>query len=658
MTGQDPTGLHDIEPVARSASVSEVVSTGGAARCEGIGHSKYVLFPLHSGSTSVGDSRYIVTMGAGMKTSAGRQSTGWLALGAAIWVVMSGAAGVAHERASREPALQPVLRSPVALAFDEDQQYLYVANRRTGSISVMDAASNRVVAEVPVGVRLSDLAWVSANRFVATDEAAHQLLLLTADGANIAVLASVSVPRYPVSVAVSADGRSCTVAALWSRRLAFVDLEADGLQVEKVLDMPFAPRTQLRLADRAKLIVADSFGGRLGVIDLQRRELLHVREFPAHNIRGLGRSRDGRMLVVAHQMLNELAHSVRNDVHWGLLMSNDLRWLRVDAVLAPDGDLYEGAHMHPLGGAGSATGDPAGLIVVPDGRVVVSLGGVGEFALGREEDFSLARFPVDRRPTALLATRDGRRLFVANTLGDTISAVDLNEPSSATEISLGPRPPLTLADRGEQVFFDATLSHDAWMSCHSCHTDGHTNGLTNDNLSDATFGAPKRVLSLLGKAATAPFAWDASAADLPTQIRNSIHKTMQSDRDPRDDDVAAIEAYLATLAPPPSIAAAREIPDDDGAARGAQLFAAIGCTDCHTPPVYTSPDTYDVGLVDELGRTRFNPPSLLGVSQRGPYFHDNRAATLEDVFRTHGHQLDEPLEPAQLNDLLIFLRSL
>ena len=51
------------------------------------------------------------------------------------------------------------------------------------------------------------------------------------------------------------------------------------------------------------------------------------------------------------------------------------------------------------------------------------------------------------------------------------------------------------------------------MSCHSCHTDGHTNGQLNDNLSDfKTFGAPKRVLSLLGKRDTMPLAWNGGRA--------------------------------------------------------------------------------------------------------------------------------------------------
>jgi cytochrome c peroxidase len=88
------------------------------------------------------------------------------------------------------------------------------------------------------------------------------------------------------------------------------------------------------------------------------------------------------------------------------------------------------------------------------------------------------------------------------------------------------------------------------------------------------------------------------------------------------------------------------------------LFKTLACNRCHAPPTYTSPKTYEVGMKDEAGNTRFNPPSLRGVSQGGPYFHDNRAPTLEDVFTRHRHQLKKKLTRKALADLLHFLRSL
>jgi len=560
------------------------------------------------------------------------------------------------------PSNQKVLRHPVGLVLSHDGQTLYAANRLTGTISSVDVVQQTVVGEVDLATQFSDLQAVPETPYLlATDEAKHELLLLKVDGPRINVQQRLPVSPYPVTVVISEDGKRCVVASLWSRRLTFVDLPSGGdveARVTNSLDMPFAPRTQLLVKGDTRLIVADSFGGRLAIVDMRNHNLVHVREFPGHNIRGMGVSPNGEMLIVAHQMLNELAHTVRNDVHWGLLMSNDLRWLKLDAVLKPGTDLYEGAHMHPLGEAGSATGDPAGLTLTATGAVVVSLGGVGEIAIGKEDDFSLYRIHVGRRPTALVADRDARHIYVANTFDDEISIIDVDEREVVDSISLGEQPELSLVERGERLFFDANLSHDSWMSCHSCHTDGHTNGLLNDNFSDASFGAPKRVLSLLGRVNTAPFAWAGTAETLKAQIHKSLTHTMQADDPPTEEQLTALTAYVETLVPPPSIDSARGIQDRQAVDRGRKLFGNLQCTDCHQPPVFTTPDTYDVGIDDKLGKNKFNPPTLLGVGQRGPYFHDNRAASLEEVFLKHKHQLERDLSAAELKDLLSFLRSL
>ena len=93
--------------------------------------------------------------------------------------------------------------------------------------------------------------------------------------------------------------------------------------------------------------------------------------------------------------------------------------------------------------------------------------------------------------------------------------------------------------------------------------------------------------------------------------------------------------------------------------QGKSVFESRDCSSCHTPPLYTSADAYDVGIHDKQGNTHFNPPSLRGVGQRGPYFHNAAAQSLEAVFAEHGHQLNgKPLADSELQALLAFLRSL
>jgi cytochrome c peroxidase len=92
--------------------------------------------------------------------------------------------------------------------------------------------------------------------------------------------------------------------------------------------------------------------------------------------------------------------------------------------------------------------------------------------------------------------------------------------------------------------------------------------------------------------------------------------------------------------------------------RGAKVFAREKCATCHAPPAYTSPKTYDVGLRNEGGGGHFNPPSLRGVSQGGPYFHDGRARALEEVFTKYGHPSANFLFEQEVLDLVHFLGSL
>ena len=121
-----------------------------------------------------------------------------------------------------------------------------------------------------------------------------------------------------------------------------------------------------------------------------------------------------------------------------------------------------------------------------------------------------------------------------------------------------------------------------------------------------------------------------------------------------DEEVDDLAAYLRTLPPPPAIGSS----DAAAARRGAALFERLECARCHARPAFTSERIADVKLKDEKGLTKFNPPSLRGVSQNGPYFHDGRAESLDEVFAKFKHQLERELTADELHDLVEFLNGL
>jgi YVTN family beta-propeller protein len=460
-------------------------------------------------------------------------------------------------------------------------------------------------------------------------------------------------------------GESAVVASTWPRRLTFVGLtprapEAPGpsLSVIGGLELPFAPREMAVLPGGARLVVADAFGGRLGVVDLARRAIESVRSLPAHNIRGLAVSPDGRTLLLTHQYLNRLAQATFDDVHWGQLIRNHLRVLRVESLLAAKSDsaVLDGGRLFDLGDVGYAAGDPGAIAFDRRGRMLVALEGMDELAITAAVDQAPGRTVVGRRPSALAVSPDGEFAYVADSLDDTISVVVTATGQRPATIALGPRPELSASDRGERLFSSARLSHDGWMSCQSCHTDGHTNGLASDTLGDGSYGAPKRVPSLLGVAATGPWTWTGSMSRLEDQVRKSIATTMHGTK-PAESQVADLTAYLGSLAPP-SPRLWKSGTNDEAIARGREVFRSRKCASCHEPPEYTTPQKVDVGLADEVGNHEFNPPSLRAASRRDAFFHDGRVRSLREVFSREHHPRGLELSPREIDDLVAFLGTM
>jgi YVTN family beta-propeller protein len=566
------------------------------------------------------------------------------------------AAGLACQARESAAALArtPHLRRPVALAAADGGRWLFTANRRSGAISVIDTVARRTVAEIPVGKKLADLAVTpDGRRVVVVDEEANELIVLARDGGELRPERRVKVATAPVSVRISPDGKQAFVASLWSRRLTFVGLET--LRATRTIDLSFAPRKQILISGGAKLVVTDSFGGRLAVVDTATGNVESVRSLPAHNIRGLALSPEGGRLVVSHQALNPLARATRDDIHWGNVITNHVRLLSLAVLLDSKADLLRDSELVHLGDVGRGAGDPAEVIAAADGAFVVVLSGTDEVLVKRGTG-SAEYLAVGRAPTAALLTGDKTSVYVANTLADSVSVIDL-QTKTAQEIVLGPQPEITAAERGEQLFHDARLAHDRWMSCQSCHTDGHTTGQVADTLADGSLGTPKRILSLHGVGDTGPWAWNGGMPNLETQVRKSIETTMHGAK-ATEQQVNDLVAFLKTIPPAPALARARGSVDEASVQRGQAVFTFHACANCHAAPAYTSNKTYDVGLTDEMGRKDFNPPSLRGVSQGGPYFHDGRAVTLGDVFSRHRHQIKAELSKSDLDDLLHFLAVL
>lgn len=195
-------------------------------------------------------------------------------------------------------------------------------------------------------------------------------------------------------------------------------------------------------------------------------------------------------------------------------------------------------------------------------------------------------------------------------------------------------------DFGQMIFHAAP---GVEITCASCHAEGRDDGLVWD------FGdGPRRTQALVGGVgATAPFHWKGDVIDLHAIMERTFVGRMAGEV-MAPEEVDLLGAWLDTLE------AETATVDPGAAARGATIFADLGCASCHAGDFGTRPEP--AMLDGELWQV----PMLRGVGLRGPFFHDGCAPSLWRVLTSCGdqpHPGTVDLTDAERNDLVAHLAA-
>jgi YVTN family beta-propeller protein len=286
-------------------------------------------------------------------------------------------------------------------------------------------------------------------------------------------------------------------------------------------------------------------------------------------------------------------------------------------------------------------------------------------------DGRFRRVDLGGRPTEIAFAPDGRTLYVANYLSDSVQVIDAEEARLVRTIPLGGPKTLSLARKGEILFHEARRSLNQWYSCNTCHPDGHTSGLDFDTLNDgrqdlstAHLRSRKKVPTLRRVAHTGPWTWHGWQTELEEGMVESFTKSMQGPK-PAPDEIKALVAYLETLDYPRNPYRDPSGRLSPAADRGKAVYASpkAACNTCHGGPELTDGKIHTVGLEEPDDAYRgYNPPSLRGLYDKDPYLHDGRSRTLgEALSGPHAAEavtgLGE-LSKQELSDLLAYLKTL
>ena len=545
---------------------------------------------------------------------------------------------------------------PADVSFSPDGKYAYASNRLDDTVSVIDVASRRAVRTLQVGDEPHGLLTEKTGRYLyvlntSTDD------ISVYDTTTFEEIRRLSAGRGPWSLALSPDGNQILVTNMLSR---------------------FVPLRQPPVSE-------------VTMIDVERGVVENRLTVPEANlIQGVSWHPSGEFGLVTVNRTKNLVPMTRLVQGWTINNGLGIVWKegRVDQVLLdePNMGFPDAADVAftPDGRYALVTSTTSHRVAVVDVQKLLSIVKSASEKerkeilpnhRGKATEYVIKHISTERSPRGLVIDADGRFAYVCNSLDDSLTVIDLASLEPVKRVDLGGPKEITKVRFGEQTFHDAKITFQRQFSCHSCHPDGHVDGIAYDIEADGIGISPVDNRTLRGINDTAPFKWEGTNPSLSRQCgaRLSVFFTRVAPFTP--EELAAVDNYICTIPRPPNRYRPLGAPLTPAQRRGKRIFERTmtndgqiipeenRCVTCHFPPLYTDRRKHDVGTREKLDRTgTFDTPHLNNIYDSAPYLHNGMAATLEEIWTIYNpydtHGVTNDMTKDELNDLIEYLKTL
>ncbi len=583
--------------------------------------------------------------------------------------------------------------SPIEIAFSSDGHLLYVVCQDSDEVRVVNPESAKVVGSihvghVPRGIALSP----DARRLYVTNAWSDTVSVI--DTSSREVVQTLPTGFEPTGVVVDRAGAALYVANRLSSDVSVIDLTG-GQEIKRLLAGRGA--SYLALSPDGNRIYCTHIypnpgafrsepNSEITVIDTSTRRVVDRK--PLNNVAGVfhvAASADGKLIAAAQlrpKNLIPLAH-----VEHGAVFGDSLTLF---------GDDVGGTVQIPIDELDRYYALPWGVVITPDkSKIFLTTAGSQSvtvidvlrllktvhkrqsFAndLSTSANYVTARIPVGHNPRGVALSPDGRRLYVANRLDDTLSVIDTKAEKVISTIDLGGPKSIDVLRRGERLFYTADFSFQGQFGCSNCHLDSTIDGLEWDLEPDG-FGkdvVDNRLLENL--AGTEPFKWNGGNPDMPTECGPRTEKfffrSQSFDQQQLTDLVTFVYSLpyrpnrfrLANGELTPVQERGKAIFERTQTKKGSPIPEANQCTYCHSGPKYTNQKQIDVGTGRSTDRSPvIDVPQLSNVAYSAPYLHDGSAKSLEEIWTIYNprdtHGVTNDLTKDELNDLIEYLKTL
>jgi len=605
---------------------------------------------------------------------------------------------IAHPTKPPKRPEPPRYKTPLNLAIRPDGKELYVACEASHTVIVIDAETRTKVGEIPAGHHPTDVTFSPDGKLAYVSNRLDDSVSVI-DVAGRKVTGTIKVGDEPHGVLTDRSGKRLYVLNTSSDSISVIDTAS--LKEIKRLEASRSPWSLAMSPDGSQICVTNALSrfvkfrkpplSEVTAVDARRGVVTNRLTLPAANlVQGVDWHPSGKFALVTLNRTKNLVPMTRLLQGWTITNGLGVAWRsgQTDQVLLDEPNM--------------CFPDPADVAITPDGKLaLVTSSGSDRVAvvsvpkliktietasdhdrkhvlpnhLGKPTEFVIKHIPTRNSPRGVVVTADGSTAFVANSLDDSLTVIDIKKLRAAGRIDLGGPKIITKTRWGERLFHSANITFQRQFSCHSCHPDGHVDGLSYDIEPDGLGSDPVDNRTLRGILDTAPFKWSGLNPSLSRQCgpRLAVFFTRIQPFEP--DELSALTEYICSIPRPLNRYRPLGAELTGPQRRGKKMFDRTRtndgrilaenerCVTCHRPPLFTDRSSHDVGTKMALDtKSSFDTPHLNNIYDSAPYLHNGIAETLEEIWTKYNpydkHGVTNDMTKDQLNDLVEYLKTL
>lgn len=586
---------------------------------------------------------------------------------------------------------KPKYNSPGAMVASHDGKLLYIAQQTAKRIDVYAIEAKAIVKKIHLPDEVTGLAIAPDNmELYATCSSERwpqgKTCVINLESGNVTAI--IQTGWGSCAPVAHPNGSRLYVCNRFSNDVSMVNLNA--LKETRRIAVSHEPCCAAITPDGAKLVVGNGIPDNLSIdtndisckvslIDANSGTLLkNIRlNRGSKSVQDVAVSADGKYAFVTH--LIGKFNLVTATCAMGWLMTNNL------AVIDLVNDEYVNTVCLDLATIG--LGNPWGVRCSDDGKmIVVTHAGSNQLSVIQYKPFIdtvLAHtkngIDLQRNFTTMIKSRTrievsvnnprdaaiiGNKVFTAGYFSDSLMLLEIPDITDdpfywPTEyIPLGEWQPQTAERKGEQLFYNAQMCFQNWLSCHSCHPNSRPDGF-NWILGGGAVQYPKHTTSLLHSWWTPPTTWNGRRGGAEASIRAAIE--LELFQAPKDEIAIPLDTFCMNLKP---VQSPYRIKGrlSEAALRGKKLFfnPDVQCGSCHSGPLFSDCKGHQTTVTDPWDAApEYYTPSLIEAWRTKPYGHIGSIGTVREMIAQYmAASATRQLTRNDIDDLTEYVLSL